>query len=82
MAHYFDRMHETWEEWQVEDFRVFDAGDDRVVAVARLVGKGKTSGAAVEHEVGLAYTIKRGKLWRLRSYLDPADAFEAAGLSE
>ena len=33
----------------------FDAGEDRVVGVFRLVGKGKHSGAAVEREIGLAY---------------------------
>ena len=32
--------------------------------------------------IGLAYRIREGKLWRMRSYLDPAEALEAAGLSE
>jgi ketosteroid isomerase-like protein len=79
---YFAAMDETWEEWQVEDFRVFDGGEDRVVGVFRIVGTGKHSGAPVEHEIGLAYRIREGKLWRMRSYLDPAEALEAAGLSE
>ena len=81
-AKYFARMHETWEEWRVDDFRVFDAGGDRVAAVFRLVGKGKSSGVPVDREVGLAYTIRRGKLWRMRSYLDPSEALDAVGLSE
>jgi ketosteroid isomerase-like protein len=79
---YFAAMDETWERWQVEDFRVFDGGQDRVVGVFRIVGTGKHSGAPVEHEIGLAYRIREGKLWRMRSYLDPAEALEAAGLSE
>ena len=81
-ASYFDSMNETWEEWRVEDFRVFDAGGDRVAAVFRIVGKGKHSGVPVEHPIGLAYRIRRGKLWRMRSYLDPAEALEAVGLAE
>ena len=79
---YFDRMHETWHEWRVEDVQVFDGGDDRLAAVYRVVGKGKTSGVPVEHDVGLACRVRQGKLWRIRSYLDPADALEAVGLRE
>ena len=81
-ASYFAVMNETWEDWHVEDFRLFDAGEDRVACVFRLVGKGKHSGAPVEREVGLAYRIREGKLWRMRSYLDPSEALEAMGLRE
>ena len=79
---YFARMDDTWEDWQLEDFRVFDAGDDRVAAVFRLVGTGKGSGARVERAGGTAYWIRDGKFWRIRSYLDPAEALEAVGLSQ
>jgi ketosteroid isomerase-like protein len=81
-ARYFARMDETWEDWQVEEFRVFDAGGDRLAATCRLVGTGKSSGASVEREIGLAYRLRDGKVWRLRSYLDPLEALEAVGLSE
>ena len=81
-ASYFAAMNETWEDWHVEDFRLFDAGEDRVVGVFRLVGKGKHSGAPVEREIGLVYRIRDGKLWRMRSYLDPGEALEAVGLRE
>ena len=35
---YFAAMDETWEEWQAEDFRLFDGGEDRVAGLFRLVG--------------------------------------------
>jgi ketosteroid isomerase-like protein len=79
---YFARMDDTWEDWQVEDFRVFDAGDDRVAAAFRLVGTGKSSGVRVERAVGIAYWLRDGKFWRMRSFLDPGEALEAVGLSE
>jgi ketosteroid isomerase-like protein len=75
-------MDDTWEDWQVEDFRVFDAGDDRVAAVFRLVGTGKSSGARVERAVGLAYWLRDGKIWRMQSFPDPGEALAAVGLSE
>jgi uncharacterized protein len=81
-ASYFAVMDQTWEEWRAEDFRIFDAGGDRVAAVFRLVGKGKQSGVPVDRAIGLAYRIRQGKMWRMRSYLDPDEALEAVGISE
>ncbi len=81
-ATYFARIHETWDEWRTEDVRIFDAGDDRVAVVFRLIGKGKSSGVPVEREVGLAHTLRKGKLWRMRVYLDSGEALAAVGLSE
>ena len=46
----------------------------------RLVGKGRGSGARVERRIGIVYRLRRGKLWRARSYLAPGEALEAAGL--
>jgi ketosteroid isomerase-like protein len=81
-AAYFARMDETWDGWRLEDLEVFDGGGDRVAARFRLVGNGKGSGVPVRHLVGLAYRMRQGKLWRVRSYLDPNEALEAVGLAE
>ena len=78
---YMADMHETWEEWHVEVVEILDGGDaDAVVVITRLVGKGKSSGAPVDRTVGIVYRVRDGKLARMRSYLDPADALAAAGL--
>ena len=79
---YFARMDEAWEDWQVEDFRPIDAGDDRVVAIYRLTGTGKGSGVRVKQTAGMVYWLRDGKIWRLKSYLDQVEALEAVGLSE
>ena len=81
-ASYINRMDEAWETWQVEGLQVFDAPDDRVVSVFRLVATGKGSGARVEREAGAMYEFRDGRMWRMHSFLDPAEAFEAAGLKE
>jgi len=79
---YFAAMDETWEEWQVDGAEVFDAGDEGVATTFRIVGRGKHSGAPVEHAIGAAYKFRHGKLWRMRSYLEPGDALKAVGLGE
>lgn len=81
-ARYFELMDQTWEEWQIEDLRAFDAGDDRAAAVFRLIGTGKHSGARAGQTIGVTYEFREGKLWRMRSYLDPSEALEAVGLRE
>jgi ketosteroid isomerase-like protein len=81
-ARYFAAMDEAWDGWRIENLEVFDAGDDRAAARFHLVGKGKQSGVPVDHAVGVAYRFRKGKLWRMRTYADPADALEAVGLRE
>lgn len=79
---YFQLMDEAWADWQVLDIQVFVADKNRVASTFRLVGTGRTSGARVEQQAGMAYEFREGKLWRLRSYLNPGEALEAVGLAE
>jgi ketosteroid isomerase-like protein len=78
-------MH-TWTEdfadWSIEYERFIDAPDDRVVAVAHQSAIGKASGVPVELHFGLVYELQDGRVIRIRAYLDPAEALEAAGLEE
>ena len=81
-ATYFARMDEIWDEWRAEDLEVFDAGGDRVAAIFRLAGTGKSSGARVDHQIGLAYRMRGGKLWRMRSDVEPDEALKAVGVRD
>lgn len=47
----------------------------------QIAGTGQASGIPVKQAVGLAYSFRDGKLWRMRSYLDPEQALEAVGLA-
>ena len=81
-ASYFTRMDETWDRWGLEDVQIHDAEGDAIAVLYRFVGKGKVSQVPVERRGGLACWLRGGKLWRLHSYLDPADVLKAVGLSE
>jgi ketosteroid isomerase-like protein len=75
----------TWTEdfdWSIELERVIDAGGDRVVGVFHQRATGKGSGVPVELRMGLLYELEGGRIIRMTNYLNPADALEAAGLSE
>jgi ketosteroid isomerase-like protein len=79
---YWADMQEAWEEWHVEAVEILEGRDDSVVVITRLDGRGKSSGVPVDLTVGIHYLIRNGELWRMRSYLDAADALKAAGLAE
>ncbi|HEY6672820.1 MAG TPA: nuclear transport factor 2 family protein [Solirubrobacterales bacterium] len=72
---------ETLGEIQVEFSKIRDVGD-RIVAVGQLRIRGKESGAETKSPVGGVAELKSGKPIRMRTYLDPKEALEAAGLRD
>ena len=74
-------LYETLSEFQAEYPEVRDLGD-RTVAIGHVRGRGRGSGAEIESPHGVVVEFKNGKAIRVRTYLDPQEALEAAGLSE
>ncbi len=71
----------TWKDYSFTLERVIDAGD-RIVAIFEERGTGKGSGLEVTTNVGVVMTVDRGEITRGVVYKTPAEALEAAGLSE
>ena len=70
----YERMSATAE-------RIIDAGEN-VVVISAWRGRGKASGVEFAERQGSVWTISGGKVTRIENYRDPAEALEAAGLSE
>ena len=70
----FDKVH--WEYAEIRDL------GDRVVGIGRFHMRGKGSGAETESPICSVVDFKNGKAIQVRTYLDPNEALEAAGLSE
>ena len=68
-------------EIHVEFSETRDPGD-RVVAIGRVRTRGKASGAVTESPLGYVADFRNGKVTRIRTYLDPEEALEAAGLRD
>jgi ketosteroid isomerase-like protein len=64
----------------LEPQEFLEAGD-QVVVVARLVGRGKTSGVAVTRTWAYVWTLRNGKALRMVGHADRAEALESAGLT-
>ena len=56
--------------------------DDQVIAVVRSYGRGRRSGVPVDMLEAHLWTVRDGKLVRLRTFATKEAALEASGLSE
>jgi ketosteroid isomerase-like protein len=73
---------EDFDDFAVEAEEVIDAGNDRVVAIARHRGVGKASRAPVETRVGVIYKLDARRILQVELFLDPSQALQVAGLRE
>jgi ketosteroid isomerase-like protein len=73
---------ESWESWRFEGLEVLPAGEDRVVALFRMIVKGRGSGVEIDRRDGVAYTLRSGKVVRMEYYNDQQRALAAVGLAE
>jgi ketosteroid isomerase-like protein len=77
---YFDTLDEVFDDMRIEIEEITDAGEDWIVVVVRVVGRGKGSGATVEQRNGQVWRFASRRIVRIDSYMNPTDAFDAARL--
>jgi ketosteroid isomerase-like protein len=82
MVRYSEDVGAVIEDFQFEDVQILDAGNDRVAALYRIVGRGAGSGVPVSREVGAVWQLRNGKILKGEIHLDQREALEAAGLRE
>ncbi|MCW3027521.1 MAG: hypothetical protein JWN81_732 [Solirubrobacterales bacterium] len=76
---YFARLSGAWEEFRFLPAEFHDRGEV-VLVLGRLEGRGRSGGVPVDSAVGAVWELRDGKIWRLRAYLDHAEATRVAGL--
>ena len=81
LEQWLSMIDEVWAEWPFEPERFIDAGAN-VVVLTRLVAEGVSSGIHLEREVAHLWTVHDGRATSIQAYLNPEEAFEAAGLAE
>jgi ketosteroid isomerase-like protein len=78
---YMESFAKYWEEIRFEPQEYIEAGE-QVLVVARLVGRGKASGVAVERIWAYVWTLRSGRVLRMDGYASRDEALQAAGLAE
>ncbi len=79
---WMERWNESWEGWMIEDVELVPAGDDKVLALFRMVATGKGSGIELSRNDAMLAEFSGDKIARIGYYNDQAQARKAAGLSE
>jgi ketosteroid isomerase-like protein len=72
---------EPWESYYIEVEGFIDAGDE-VVSLTRVRAQTTRDAVAVEHRPAAVWSVRAGKIARVRFYLERAEALEVAGLRE
>ena len=73
---------EAWEAWRIEDLELRAMGDDRVLALFRLVARGRGSGIEIDRLDAIVYQVRDAKIVRLEYFNDREQALKAVGLRE
>jgi ketosteroid isomerase-like protein len=74
-------VQEIWRKWRDEPEQFIDAGD-RVVAIARSFAEAGGSGVPLSERWAQVWTVRDGRIVRMRHYRDPGEALEAVGMRE
>ena len=77
----FRQLDEVLDDWHAEYPEIRDLGD-LIVAIGHVHTRGRGSGAETESPIATVCDIRNGTAIRIRTYLDPKEALQAAGLRE
>ena len=72
---------EPWESYYIEAEEFIDAGEE-VVSLTRVVAQTTRDSVAVEHRPAAVWSVREGKIVRVRFYVERKEALEVAGLRE
>jgi ketosteroid isomerase-like protein len=72
----------AFEDYSIRFEPLIDAGDGRAVAIYRQRATGKASGVPVEWHGGMVIELRDGRAIRTTNHVEPAEALEAAVVSE
>ena len=75
----FDR---AWASWRVTDEVFRSAPDGRVIALFRMLTRGRGSGIEMSRDDAIVYVVRDEKITRIEYYNDQKVALQAIGLSE
>jgi ketosteroid isomerase-like protein len=78
LRRYWDEWHELWRV-RLKIMEIVRA-DDTVVVVACTEARGDSSGVTLRQPIGYVYEFEDGMARAAQSFIDPDDAYEAAGI--
>jgi ketosteroid isomerase-like protein len=74
---FYAEVLDVWEVYVWEPEQLIEAGED-VVALLRSTGRGRESGAEVERQTAIVWSVREGRLTGLRFYRNRGEALKPA----
>jgi ketosteroid isomerase-like protein len=71
---------QTMDDWRIEVQELIEGRGDRVLAILRVMARGKGSGVRVDQRSFTVITVRNGKMARIEEHAERAKGLEAAGL--
>ncbi len=81
MRRYWESFQDAMDEIRIQPEQLLDAGEAVVVAM-HLTAKGRRTAIAVEQRTAGVWTIRDGKVMRIRAYASVSEALETVGLAK
>ena len=82
LTRFWTEMLEAWEHFSPEIQEVFDCGPQRLITLDVVRARGKGSGIDMEARGAMLWTVREGKIVRVKMFQSKEEALEAVGLSE
>ena len=82
MRAYLQDWFDTFDDFRAEPVKLFDAGEDRVMAVLRIPGRPRLSGVEADLVYAGLYTLRDGEIIRGREWWTRDEFLVGAGLRE
>jgi ketosteroid isomerase-like protein len=81
LREYLSLLREMWKQVRVEPQEFIPVGEEQVIVPIRMIMVGRDEIETVARAASV-FTLRDGKVTRVKNYQSKADALEAAGLSE
>jgi ketosteroid isomerase-like protein len=82
LTRFWKDLHDTWDDFAPEAEEVIDCGADQVITVDVVRGRGKGSGIPMHARGVMLWTLRDGKIARVKMFQTKDEALEAVGLSQ
>ncbi len=82
LRRFFREWHEGWDRVEYDFDELLDAGGDQVITLVTRRGRGRASGAEVELQLALVWTLRDGRVIRVQWFPTAEEARGAAGIKD
>jgi ketosteroid isomerase-like protein len=82
LAQFWEELHDTWENFAPEAEEIIPCGGGQVITLDVVRGRGRGSGIPMQAHGVMLWTLRDGKIARVKMFQTKDEALAAVGLSQ